>query len=192
MKDTYGFIKIIFKLFWFSVLCVAFYFLFFYEFKNYESQIPEKYFNASQEKDAQEILNMTFYYSDGNRLVPEDRKVRLPDSPVELVDNVLKEYLKGPANPALFNTLPENTLIRNHFLKDNVLYIDFSREIRVNYSGGLIPELISIYGIVNTICKIDTVKGVKFLINGEDTEVLISHIKTSEIIYPDEQIIQNY
>ncbi|MFW5782769.1 MAG: GerMN domain-containing protein, partial [Candidatus Muiribacteriaceae bacterium] len=179
MSDTFGFFKFFLKLLWLAVICVAGYFLFFYEVEDFTSDIPAKYLPDNKNAATYEHINMTFYYTDGIRLISEDRQVTLADNPIEMVDSVIKEYLKGPANTDLFLTLPEKTKVRNFFITDNVLYLDISREIRTNSIGGIVPELLAIYGVVNTVCQINTVNGVKFLLNGEDTDILISHLDTS-------------
>ncbi|MFA5479551.1 MAG: GerMN domain-containing protein [Candidatus Muiribacteriota bacterium] len=192
MKDTYGMIKLFFKFFWLSVMLVAFYFLFFHKFEDYRSEIPEKYIRPGETAESFDLMAFTFYYSDGLRLIPEDRKIRIEDNPLALAGRVLNEYMKGPENTDLFMTLPEKTLVRNFFLLDNVLYIDFSREIQSNYLGGIIPELHAIYGIVNTVCQVGAVESVKFLINGEDTSKLISHLFTGEPVSPDNNLIHRF
>lgn len=192
MKDSFGFIKFIFKMFWFAVLCVCTYFLFYYKFEDYSSNIPERFIEDREVKENFEILNMSFYYTDGNRLVKEDRKVRLSHNPLELAGSVLDEYFKGPEKTDLYNVIPEKTVIRNYFLSANVLYLDLSREVRTNFQGGILPEMLFIYGITNTLTQIDAVKSVKFLINGEDTPVLISDIITLKPVKPDNTLEQKY
>ena len=192
MKDSFGFIKLVFKIFWLSILCVGSYFLFYYEFEDYSSEIPEKFERKDSIEQNYEILNMSFYYTDGNKLVREDRKIRLSHNPLELSGIVLDEYFKGPENSDLFSVIPEKVTLRNYFLSENILYIDLSREVRTNFKGGILPELLFIYGITNTVCQIDAVKSVKFLINGEDTDLLISHVMTLSPVKPDELLQQQY
>ncbi|MCK9224824.1 MAG: GerMN domain-containing protein [Candidatus Muirbacterium halophilum] len=192
MKDSFGFIKLVFKIFWLAILCVSSYFIFYYEIEDYSSEMPDKFEQKEINEQNFEILNMSFYYTDGNKLIREDRKIRLSHNPLVLSGIVLDEYFKGPENSDLFNVIPEKVTLRNYFLSENVLYIDLSREVRSNFQGGILPELLFIYGIANTVCQIDAVKSVKFLINGEDTDVLISHIMTSGPVNPDEMLLQKY
>ena len=193
MKDNYGFVKLFFKIIWLAVIIVAGYFLFFSSpIKKYDSEIPERFVNSYDKKTPFELMNMTFYYTDGVSLIPEDRRVGISDNPEILAGNVLSEYMKGSEDTDLYLPLPEKAEIRNFFFKDGTLYLDFSREIRVNFEGGVGAELCCLYGFVNTLSEINAVKEVRFLLNGEDPEVLISHIYTGEPLQRNEEIIQKF
>jgi|GEM_PF-5742247 len=193
MKDNYGFIKTFFKLIWLAIILVAGYFLFFTSpIKTADSVIPEKYINSYDKKPPVELMNMTFYYSDGIKLIPEDRKVEISDNPEILAGNVLNEYMKGSRDSDLYLSLPEKTEIRSYFFEEGTLYIDFSREIRVNFEGGIGAELCCLYGFINTLSEINAIKDVRFLLNGEDPEVMISHIYTAEPLTKNEDIIQKF
>jgi spore germination protein GerM len=192
MKDFYGFLKLFLKLLWLAILIVSSYFLFFYKFENYQSQIPEKYIKEKKEVKTGEYMNFEFYYTDGVKLIPEDRKVKISDNRTQFAKNLVEEYMKGSKSSDLYTPMPENTVVRNVFLKDGVLYVDFSRRIRTGYNGGIIPELLILYGFTNTVCELNFVDKVKFLINGDDTDVLISHVYTGEPLTPDENLIQKF
>jgi len=82
--------------------------------------------------------------------------------------------------------------LMNKFFEEGTLYIDFSREIRVNFEGGIGAELCCLYGFINTLSEINAIKDVRFLLNGEDPEVMISHIYTAEPLTKNEDIIQKF
>ncbi|MGM0607687.1 MAG: GerMN domain-containing protein [Candidatus Muiribacteriota bacterium] len=192
MKDTYGIVKLVFKLIWFAFMLVAFYFLFFHQFEEYQSEIPDRYIRDDSEYDSVEMSNYIFYYSDGYRLIPEDREIKIVDEPLELAGNIIEEYMKGPENNDLYYPIPKKTGLRAFFLYNNSLYIDFTREFNTNYKGGVIPEILALYGVVNTVTQIEAVERVKFLINGEDSDIILSHLYTGEYIYPDNSLIHRF
>ena len=68
----------------------------------------------------------------------------------------------------LHKTLPEGTKLLGTELKGDCLYINFSKEFVDNCLGNEKGRENAIYSIVNTVCELNEVNCVKFLIEGEE------------------------
>lgn len=116
------------------------------------------------------IVSVYFKNIETNTLTPETVCIDVK----ELVDNPYMKLLNliatGPSNEKLESPLPEGTKINNVYLKENIVYIDFSKEFVDNAPKGVEEEGLLVYSIVNTLTELNEVNGVKFLINGEENK----------------------
>ncbi len=85
----------------------------------------------------------------------------------DIVQVTLKELLKGPRSDSfLFSELPPGTELLGSTLKDNILTVNFSREI-LNYKGGLSGEKNICAQILLTLTELPGVEKVQLLVEGE-------------------------
>ena len=102
--------------------------------------------------------------------MPEPRLIDvklLIDKPYETLINLL---IEGPKNPSLNSVIPNDTKLNKVELKNDILYVDFSKEFIENHEGGLEKEKNIIYSIVNTLTELTEVNGVKILIDNEENK----------------------
>jgi len=126
-----------------------------------------------------------FVDTDNLELVTEKRAVSQADNIVDQIKLTLGELIKGSAS--LSPTIPEETAVREVFLDEKgCAYIDFSRAISQNHSGGITGELITVASIVNTLTLNfpEEVRKVQILINGKEAETVAGHIDISKPIFP--------
>lgn len=112
------------------------------------------------------------YITTGNeelpKVLPEKRMVVATEN---MPKTVVEELLKGPTSTNL-DKLPATIRLIDVKVKDNIAYVDFSRE---GLSGGSIEESLLIESIVTSLAEIN-IKQVQFLVDGKIVETLMGHI----------------
>lgn len=133
-----------------------------------------------QKDDGQEVVNtpakdkITLYYtdSDASGLYAEVREV--DSSKSEDAAFIAEELLKGSTNKELINAIPEGTRLNSCTVKDGLCTVDLSAEFISK--NGTANEHLSIYSVVNTLCLLDSVSEVRFLIDGKEVMIYGSYI----------------
>ena len=95
-----------------------------------------------------------------------DAKLLLTDPYTTLI-SLLSET---PKSDKLQSVIPEGTKVLNIELKEDIIYLDLSKEFIDNHNGGLQNEKATIYSIVNTLTELNEINNIKFLINGEENK----------------------
>lgn len=139
------------------------------------------------EKSKKRMVNLYFTDKNSEYLFPERRQVF--DS-TNTTENVLEELIKGPKTEGYMATIPNNTKIKGVSLSDDVIVIDFSRELVDDHPGGSAFELMTVYSIVNTVTEVAGVKKVKFLIEGQEIETLAGNFDLTQLVERDESKIK--
>jgi spore germination protein GerM len=123
----------------------------------------------------------------GPSLVPIKIKVekdKVLNSAIELLINP-PPYLRGVSSP-----LPKGTRLISAEVKGNTAYLNFSRELKDNFTGGSTNEMLVVYGIVNTACSINGIKRVQILVDGKTIESIGGHLEIMEPLEPDREIVK--
>ena len=150
----------------------------------YENEIiPEEEISDSQMR--QTIVSLYFYNSTTKSLTSEGRLIDAKELVKEPYKKLMELLIQGPQNEALSKTIPEGTKINNVELKEDILYLDLSKEFIENHVGGEDNESITIYSIVNTMTRLTEVNGVKILIDGEENKAF----KDSKIKFDDPFVV---
>ncbi len=68
--------------------------------------------------------------------------------------------------------------------------VNLSPEFRDNFNGGARTEQMTVYALVNTVGRVDGVKGVTFQLNGKPIQELAGHLDLSEPLVPDMSIVE--
>lgn len=133
---------------------------------------------------------LVLYFSDENAeyLVPERRNVEIASG--DTVEKVIvNELLKGPTEGGHFKTIPAEAKVLSIETKNNVCFVNFSKEFVDKHSGGSAGERLTVYSIVNSLTELGTIDMVQFLIEGEKREEFI-HMAFNEPIVRDKSIIK--
>ena len=87
------------------------------------------------------------------------------------------EQLTEGGDTLLFGSLPPDTELVEVFVSDDgTAYLDFTSALSDNHPGGVLPELATIYSIVNSVAyNLEEVERVKILIGGIEKETLAGH-----------------
>lgn len=125
------------------------------------------------------ILKLFFSNADASDLVVEDRVVEVnSNQPRER--SILEQLIAGPQDPNNYATIPPETTIRDvTTTNDGICYVNLSQEFVTKHGGGTAGEMITIYSIVNSLCELENVTSVQFLIEGEKLDVFKGHVDFS-------------
>ena len=90
---------------------------------------------------------------------------------------ILEHLIQGTGDGNLFGRLPLDTRLNQAFVGANgVIYLDFNSALSDNHPGGVLPELATIYSIVNSLTyNLEEIARVKILIGGVEKETLAGH-----------------
>lgn len=119
---------------------------------------------------------VTLYFADQSGLGMKEVNAKITyDMTVPLARLLLEKLIEGPEaltdvnTSDLRKTIPEGTVINSMTIRDNVCYVDFSKEFE-NLQLEVKSEIV-IYSIVNTLSELADVNKVQFTIEGEQKEV---------------------
>lgn len=91
-----------------------------------------------------------------------------------LAQLLLEKLIGGPeelVNAEEYNlipTVPPGTVVNSVTIRDNICYVDLSKDFMGMLSG--VKSDVTVYAIVNTLCELPNVSQVQFTINGEQWE----------------------
>lgn len=121
--------------------------------------------SAMNAMDVVERLETTLYYADesGQKLVGEKDYISYnKNSSIEQV--IIEQLIKGPEHSECKATLPKNLKLLSVSTKDGVCYVNFDSTFMDSMAD--VTAQVTIYSVVNSLCEIDGVKKVQFLVNG--------------------------
>jgi spore germination protein GerM len=123
----------------------------------------------------------------GPSLVPVKIKIEKDNILYSAIDLLINPppYLKGVSSP-----LPKGTRLISAEVKGDTAYLNFSRELKENFSGGSTNEMLVVYGIVNTACSINGIKRVQILVEGKIIESIGGHLEIMEPLEPDREVVR--
>lgn len=140
---------------------------------------------------AETNVTVTLYFSDKQAmyLVPVKRKV-VKKGNETLEELTVKELIKGPERPDLNKTIPEGTKLLSLQVVDGIAYVNFSKEFKTNHWGGSTGETHTTYSVVNSLAKIEGIKKVQFLVDGDKLDSLAGHLDFSRPFTPDWNLVK--
>ena len=142
------------------------------------------------ELETEEKKYIKLYFSDlkAEHLIAEAREITV--SQKETMEmRIIKELIKGPVNPNLTKTIPQETKILSVETKEGICFVNLSQEFKTRHSGGSAGEIMTIYSIVNSLTELENVDKVQFLVEGQKLEVFI-HMIFNEPFARDAELIQ--
>lgn len=122
----------------------------------------------TEEQLRQTIVSLYYNNKDTNILIPEARSIDVKELTKDPYLTLINLLIEGPKNEKLEKVIPEGTKVNKIELKNNIVYIDFSKEFIENHEGGVEKESNTIYAIVNTLTQLNEVEAVKIIIEGEE------------------------
>lgn len=137
-------------------------------------------------------------------LMPIKARVKLSKTSTieDELSQVLRALIKGPqgvdpsesagALGGVRATLPEGTRLEGLSVKGRTAYVDLSRELLTNHSGGSTDELHTVYSIVNTLTlNYSEIDFVQILIGGRVEETIGGHIILDAPLGPDIGLVKS-
>lgn len=138
--------------------------------KNKNNEVISEYTpqeEITEEQLRQTIITLYFLDIENYKLVPEPRKIdskELIKDPYKVLINLL---IEGPKNEKLVKLIPEGTNLISAEIKDNILFLNFSKEFINEQNLGKEQEELILKSIVNTVTELTEINKVAFLIEGE-------------------------
>jgi len=138
-----------------------------------------------------EVKSVRIYFSneEGKALKAEERDIAKGTLSIEIRE-AIHALISGPEG-SLTVTVPDGTRLLSVEVKDNVAFLNFSKEISDKHPGGSSAELQTIYSVVDTVTlNFPEIKKVQLLIEGKKVKTLAGHIDISFPLGPNKDLIK--
>lgn len=113
------------------------------------------------------ILTLYFANTEGTDLQSEERVIEVNTNQAR-EKTILEQLIAGPQEKGNRRTIPIETKIRDvTTTNDGICYVDLSQDFVSKHTGGRTEELLTVYSIVNSLCELDYVDKVQFLVGGQ-------------------------
>lgn len=109
-----------------------------------------------------------------------------PADAAGLARRTLDELIKGPTEGIALRTLPRGIKVKDLWIDKGICQVDFSQELIHNYWGGSRSEELTIYSVVNTLCELPGIQGVRLSIEGDHQATIGGHILLGEVFTKNE------
>lgn len=117
-------------------------------------------------------LQALLYYSDGNSeyVVEENKNIIIRENE-SIARYVVEELIKGPDEDSSAEGYkriihPDTKLLKIETV-NNICYVNFSKEFLEGIHKSRATEVQTLYSITNSLCAIDGINGVQYLVEGE-------------------------
>lgn len=160
-----------------------------YLLARYGEKLPFSLVPPKISKTETKTINLYFSNEEGLALKAEKREIAKGDLTKEIkqgIDGLIKGSKRN-----LTPTIPDGTRLLGVEIKEDVAFLNFSKEISENHPGGSSAEIQTVYSIVNTVTfNFPEIKKVQILIQGKKAKLLAGHIDISFPFGPDKEFIK--
>lgn len=128
-------------------------------------------------------VQLYFTAPEGTFLVSESRDIPMCDEDRDCINSLLVSLINGSqlGNSAV---LPKETKVLGIEVENDLVRVDFSRQLVDFHPGGSLSELLSIYSIANSLSEsFPYVRQVQLLVEGEVRQTLKGHVRIDQPIY---------
>jgi spore germination protein GerM len=139
---------------------------------------------SDEPKDDPVKVVLYFTDEDGLHLVPEERNVSKGGQTLEEV--IVRELIKGPEEAGHHRTIPEEAKLLSVSVVDSIAYVNFSKEFATKHWGGSTGETHTLMSVTNSLCELEGIDKVQFLLEGDKMETLAGHWDISQPLEPQE------
>ena len=140
---------------------------------------------AVQEEIPMRGVQLYFTAAEGTYLVPETREIPICDDDGLCIRNLLSGLITGSqlGNVAI---LPKETKILGVEIENDLVRVNFSHQLVDFHPGGSLPELLTVYGLINTLNEnFSYIRQLQILVDGEIRQTLKGHVRIDQPIYAD-------
>ncbi|MDH4064181.1 MAG: GerMN domain-containing protein [Acidobacteriota bacterium] len=138
-------------------------------------------------------IKATLYFAsaDGQRLVGVEREVPLAESNVAQARILVEALLQAEAPEPLSSVVPAGTVLRAVYVSSrNEVFVDLDSTVQTNHPGGSMQELLTVYGLVNTLLvNLPTLGEVQILVEGREVDTLAGHVDLRRPLRKNEGLI---
>lgn len=133
------------------------------------------------EKTSQ-IVKVYFSDDQAESLVEKEVELKLAKGD-NLEAKVLESLKTKPEDENIFNAVEENIKFKGVKVEEKIAKVDISSE---GLSGSSTQEIFLVDAIVSALTSLDSVDGVKFLVDGKEAETLMGHMEVSHVFIKDD------
>jgi spore germination protein GerM len=147
---------------------------------------------AVEEPSAPLTRDVILYFAamDGQTLIAESRRVNECQSEEECLRDLLQELIAGPQSD-LAPIFPSQVAVRGVTVADSLVNVDFSQELMTAHPGGTQSELLTIYGLADTVTvNFPHLRQVQVLVEGSPADTLRGHVDLRQPINPDFTLVK--
>jgi spore germination protein GerM len=145
---------------------------------------------AVEEPSVIREVRLYFGSADAMYLVAETRELKDCPDDQACLQKTVQALVEGPKSD-LVPIMPPRTRIRNITEQGGVASIDFSREFVAGHPGGSVSELLTVYGLSDTLAdNFPHVRKVRILVEGQPVSTLKGHVDLSRPIAADFRFVR--
>ena len=155
--------------------------------RKYLNRVPTAPIPAPVALEPRHLREIILYFGDpeGSLLTAEAREIEDCLEEVDCIRETVRALVNGPIGD-LIPILPSNTAIRGVRTEEGTAVIDFSADLVAGHPGGSISELLTVYGLADTLAvNFPHLRQVRILVEGKAPETLKGHVDLREPIPAD-------
>lgn len=131
--------------------------------------------------------SVQLYFADplGHYLIPEMRQIPGCDDDRDCIAAMLQE-LTGASQQGGLPVLPELTKVLGIEVENDLVRINFSRQLVDYHPGGSLSELLTVYSLVNGLAdNFPYLRQLQILVDGKIEQTLKGHVRIDQPVYAD-------
>ena len=147
---------------------------------------------VTEDLSSQRTREVILYFAstDGQSLVAETRKINECQLDEDCLRDTVEALIAGPQSD-LVPILPEQVSLRAISVDDSLVSLDFSQELIAAHPGGTQSELLTIYGLADTLTvNFPHLRQVQILVDGAQATTLKGHVDLRLPINPDFSLVE--
>lgn len=130
-------------------------------------------------------LTLYFAAASGASLESESRQVPGCETELSCLRDTVEALILGPQG-GMVPVLPPRTLLRDVSVADGIVTFDFNRDFIDAHPGGSLSELLTVYGLANTVSvNFPHIRQVRILVEGDAVETIKGHVDLRQPLAPD-------
>ena len=144
----------------------------------------------SEEGMLKQETDLTIYFTDetGSKLIPAEYHFTISNSNSSMEEYILQQIKEGPEVENTYRTMDENVDILSVVTSDDVCYVNLGSNFLEQEQP--VSDDILIYSIVNSLCSLDYVSSVQFLIDGSSDVIFHTVLDFSSPFTPKKELEQ--
>ena len=151
-------------------------------------QPPPSVVETSVEK-AREVI-LYFASVDGQALVAETRDIAACEQDEDCLRGTVRALIAG-SQQELAAILPPQVVLNDVSVEGSLVNVDFSQELVSAHPGGTQSELLTIYGLVDTLAvNFPHLRQMRVLVDGAPVATLKGHVDLRQPINPDFSLVK--
>jgi spore germination protein GerM len=147
---------------------------------------------VAEDLSSQRTREVILYFAstDGQSLVAETRKINECQLDEDCLRDTVEALIAGPQSD-LVPILPDQVSLHAISVDDSLVSLDFSQELIAAHPGGTQSELLTIYGLADTLTvNFPHLRQVQILVDGAQATTLKGHVDLRLPINPDFSLVE--